>query len=534
MMPSIPSTAIVALGATIAACATVPVPPSRGLPEPDGARADAGIVHLPLTELARRVRERELSSRELVEAFVRQIATHHDEINAIVLLDLEGARARASEADAALARGELWGPLHGVPITIKDSLAVGGLRTTAGYPELRDHVPADDAPAVALLREAGAIILGKTNLAMLAMDMQSVNPLFGRTNNPWDLSRTAGGSTGGGAAALASGMTPLSIGSDLAGSIRLPAAFNGVYGLLPTHGVVSLRGHVPPLPGEVNGFHEMARVGPLARSIDDLELALRILNRPHPAGRRVSPLPARTSSAPLDPSTLRIAWTDGFADAPVSREIREELRAFVARLRAAGVEMVELPHDALDYERAWDLWGAMVGHQGGYERSNAARRIGKFFMRRRIRGVPMHQRILDPIDVPSYMEVLSDRDAAVDEVEALLADYDGFLCPVAATVAFPHHELSTRMGHFPVYDEPLLIDGQSVHYYVATQAYTTPFALTENPVLSMPIGMSADGLPIGMQLVGPRFGDHRLLAVGRALAEYTSTMRYPFGAETEL
>jgi amidase len=174
------------------------------------------------------IRRGQLSATEVLEAHLTQIARYNHQLNAIVTLDEERARVRAKEADRALARGEVWGPLHGVPITIKDALETAGLRTTGGFPPLADYAPSQDAPAVARLRAAGAIILGKTNVPVLSADYRAGNPIFGRTNNPWDLRRTPGGSTGGGAAALAAGFTTLEIGSNLAGSVRIPAHYCGV------------------------------------------------------------------------------------------------------------------------------------------------------------------------------------------------------------------------------------------------------------------------------------------------------------------
>lgn len=521
----------IGVAAWFGACASVPRVPDgplpRGIPEAMGEVAQSHLVYASVSDLAGWIRQGEVTSVEVVEAFIAQIAAHNDDVNAIVLLDVDGAVARAREADAALARGEVWGPLHGVPVTIKDSIATAGLRTTSGFPGLWQFVPRDNAVVVDLLVRAGAIVLGKSNLAMLAMDMQTLNPIFGQTNNPWDLRRTAGGSTGGGAAALASGMTPLSIGSDLAGSIRLPAAFNGVFGLTPTFGTVSLVGHIPPLPGEVDGTHAMARIGPLARSVDDLELALAVLNQSHERDGTVIPLSAWEGGA-IDVSGLTIAVSEQLGGVPVAADIGEAIGALAARLERAGAGVVRLDDSELDVERIWELWGTFVGMQGGYDRSNAARRMGRFFVRNLVRDVPMHRRILDPITVPGYMDALEGQRAAISALEALLNDVDVWICPVASTTAFAHHRMTRRLGEFPVYNDPLLVDGQGVHYYVATQAYTTVFAVTESPVVAMPIGLDGSGLPIGVQVVGHRFDDYRLLAIVRALVPFTEPTRYPY------
>ena len=197
------------------------------------------------TDLAAAVRARHVSATEVLEAHLAQIQRYNSALNAVVTMDADGAHERAREADSALARGEVWGPLHGVPFTLKDAHTTAGMRTTVGFPPL-DHVPHEDSTVTARLKAAGAILIGKTNVAMMLADpAQTKNPIFGRTINPWNIARTPGGSSGGAAAALASGMTPFEIGTDLAGSIRIPAHFCGVFGLKPTENRVSLAGLIP-------------------------------------------------------------------------------------------------------------------------------------------------------------------------------------------------------------------------------------------------------------------------------------------------
>jgi amidase len=265
------------------------------------------LVFATTQEVATSIRQRRVSATEVLEAYLAQIAQYNPTINAIVTLDEERARTRAKQADTALTRGEEWGPLHGVPITIKDALETAGLRTTGGFPLLADYVPSNDAPVVARLRAAGAIILGKTNLPVLSADYRADNPIFGRTNNPWDLRRTPGGSTGGGAAALAAGLTTLEIGSDLAGSIRIPAHYCGVYGLKPTEHRVPITGHIPEPPGMPRGVRHMQTIGPLARSVDDLTLALRLIVGPDGRQWEVPPVPLDTApDRPLKHDAARL------------------------------------------------------------------------------------------------------------------------------------------------------------------------------------------------------------------------------------
>ena len=241
--------------------------------------------------------EGSLGSAELLEAHLARIERDNGAVNAVVAFDVERARARAARADEDHAAGRSWGPLHGLPMTIKDAFETEGLTTTSGAPELADHVPARDADAVARLKSAGAIVFAKTNLPLYAGDMQTYNQLFGRTNNPWDLTRTPGGSSGGAAAALATGMTLLELGSDIGGSIRNPSHCCGTYGHKPTWGLVSQRGHIPGPPGTMAPA-DLNVVGPMGRSVQDLVLGLDVLGVDAFGlpGAVAPPVPARLAS----------------------------------------------------------------------------------------------------------------------------------------------------------------------------------------------------------------------------------------------
>lgn len=227
------------------------------------------------TELARRIRTRECSAVEVLEAHLDRIEQGNDDVNAIVTVNAEQAQARARAADRALSNGRVWGPLHGVPVTVKDQFATAGLRTTYGLPQYAAFVPRMDAPLVTRLRRAWAVLLGKTNLPTAAYDWQCQNPAFGRANNPWDPSRTPGGSSGGAAAALAAGFSPLGLGADVGGSIRIPSHFCGVTGLRPTEGALPLDGITPP--GRPRTVRHIAVAGPMARTVEDLQTAWRVL-----------------------------------------------------------------------------------------------------------------------------------------------------------------------------------------------------------------------------------------------------------------
>src|SRR6185312_12227502 len=259
------------------------------------------------TSLARAIRNKKLTSREATEAHLDRIDRVNGAINALVVVDRDGALKAARAADRSAARnGTRLGPLHGVPITIKEAFDVAGLRTTSSHPPLKDNVAKGDASLVARLRAAGAVILGKTNVPELCADFQTDSPLFGITKNAWDDRRTAGGSTGGGAVAVAARLSPLELGSDIGGSVRNPAHYNGIFSLKPTEWRVPGRGHVPNLPGQTRTVRWMGVFGPLARSVEDLETALRIVAGPDGHEAEAPPVPLGAVPS-LRAGDLRIA-----------------------------------------------------------------------------------------------------------------------------------------------------------------------------------------------------------------------------------
>lgn len=468
------------------------------------------------------------TSEEAVSACLDNIRKHNPPLNALVTLNPQ-ALEEARSADRRDAEGAPRGPLHGVPIAVKDTYKTRGLRTTAGDRRLSGYLPEEDSVAVSLLRRAGAVIVGKGNTPPLAMDMQTDNPVFGRTNNPWDLTRTSGGSTGGDTVAVAAGMARIGFGSDLAGSLRIPTAYCGVYGLKTTYGVVSKVGHVPPVPGAIDGLHSLAVLGPVARSPEDLALGLEALVQPHPSDRSPAPLLPR-SVPPRGLRELRVAWCDSFGGVPVAGEIRQQIRAFARALSEAGAQVTHTEPSGFPYEEAWETWGGLVAHQGGYTVPHLAKVLGAFFARGSVRSIPHQRLIIEPTSVARYMTLLTRQREHISKMDTFLGDYDAWICPVSSTTAFSHLRPSRRFGEFSVYDTPLVVDGRPVPYYVATQSYTTLFSETENPVISMPLALDSQGLPIGVQVVGRRYADRDLIEVVKLLDQ----CRPPLGAPRSL
>jgi amidase len=471
---------------------------------------DLDLATATASELTQAIRDRQLSSRELLDALLDRAERLNPALNAIVAWDTDRARAAAAAADDATARGELSGPLHGLPMTVKDAFETEGLVTTSGAPELARHVPRTDAVAVARLKAAGAIIFGKSNTPMYAGDWQTYNDVYGRTNNPWDLSRTAGGSSGGAAAAVAAGLAPLELGSDIGGSIRNPSHYNGVYGHKPSWGIVPVRGHIPGPPGSLVQ-PDVGVAGPIARSIADLRTALAIMAGPLPqeaAGWRLE----------LDPGSdlgeigqLRVAtvFGEGADVVPIASDVRASLDSYAARLADAGarVEAVPLPVPLADGFSSWrDLTLPIIGL--GLPEAEYAELA-------RLENVPGD----DPALVVgkalasrfrSLMHATALRERQRAAWARFFEDYDVVLAPVMPTTAFPHD--TDR----PMTERRLDIDGTAVpHFYAAAWCGAIGSALL--PVVTLPAGLSPAGLPVGVQVIGPFLSDLRLLRMAEIL-----------------
>lgn len=470
--------------------------------------------------LARGIRERRFGCVEVVDLHLQRIARHDGTLNAICTLDEAGARRRAKEADEALARGEFWGPLHGVPMTIKDALETAGMRTTGGHPPLKDYVPKRDAPAVARLRAAGAILLGKTNVPPLSADYRADNPIFGRTNNPWDLERTPGGSTGGGAAAVAAGLSAFDVGSDLAGSVRTPAHFCGLFGLKPTERRIPNTGHIPEPPGQPRAVRHMNVLGPLARSVEDLGVILRIIGGADPSEPDVPPVPwIEPAAKPL--KMQRIAWSTSFGGIPVTRETKNAISRLAGELARIGCTVEQCNPEGFDFEAAWETWGEIaIAERAATGRERSAERVAALnatlgeryaVARGSAKGVRA--------GVAEYVGALNRRDALIATLENFFQHWDAFLCPVTVCPAIPHVPFGT----------PIDVDGEKVPYFIAGTAYTCPFNLTGHPAVVLPVTRSKEGLPIGMQVLGKRWSEPELLALCGQLGQVTGPFTPPPG-----
>ena len=450
--------------------------------------------------LAAAIRRKEISSRELLDLQLTRINALNGKLNAVVTFDIEGARQRAGEMDAATARGEFKGRLHGLPITIKDSFETAGLKTTCGAPVWRDHVPTSNADAVQRLVNAGAVIVGKTNTPIFAGDVQTFNDLFGTTHNPWDLSRTPGGSSGGAAAAVASGMTPFELGSDIGGSIRTPAHFCGIYGHKASFGLISLRGHVPGPPGTL-AASDLSVAGPLARSADDLDMLLDILAAPNEqegVAWQLKLPPSRHEKL----QDFRVAlWLDE-PNYPIDGSVRSALESTANALRKAGVHVDDKPTLPINLADAFQtylrlLWPLLIAGTSDvvFEQhvalaANFAADDPSFKARFNRQATARHR---------DWLRANEARARYRAAMMAFFKHYDVLLMPVTSTPAFPH-------DHSPNIMERVIRVNDQPQPYFDNFFWINLATLCHLPATVVPVGQAQD-LPVGLQIVGPYLED---------------------------
>ncbi|MBX9401639.1 amidase [Lysobacter sp. BMK333-48F3] len=475
------------------------------------------------TDLARLIRRKQVSSLELTRYYIERIERLDKALNAVVVRDFERALEAAKSSDQSLARGHRSGPLHGVPMTIKESFDVSGLPTTWGVPEHRDHLARHDATVVERLKAAGAHVLGKTNVPLRLGDWQSYNDIYGTTHNPWDTRRSPGGSSGGSAAALAAGLTGLEFASDIGGSIRNPAHFCGVYGHKPTYAIVPTLGHNPL--GVVSA-PDLNVVGPMGRCAEDLALALEVVAGPdrfRSSGWKLElPEPrARTLRG------LRVAIWPQEDFVATSVEISDRVQEVGEMLARAGAAVSDLARPGFDPRESYDTYLSLLASAG------LAKLSDEYYSLIRKEAAELDADDESPLAVLMRARVLDHRSwADHDEARtrhrlrwrAFFDDWDVLICPVSATTAYEH-------DHRPKLERVLAVDtARTLHYEhyfwvgLATAAYL--------PSTAFPCGLSSAGLPIGLQIIGPEYGDRTTIEVARLIARELGGFRAPpgFGA----
>ena len=450
--------------------------------------------------LAKAIQKKKISSLELLEYFIERYELHNPEINAIVATNFDQAKKRAVEADEAQARGELLGPLHGLPMTLKDNLEIIGMPTTYGSELFAEHMPEENADVVQSMLDAGAVVFGKTNLPLFGMDTQSFNDVYGQTNNPWDTSRTPGGSSGGAAAALAAGLTGLEIGNDIGGSIRLPAHFCGIYGHKSSYSIVSMHGANKPWDQFKTKFPtdlDLAVNGPMARSAQDLMLAMHIIVGP-PAYQRKAinisiPEPRKNALSDFKVGV----WMDD-PIYPPDDEIGGVLSNFMDQLTRAGVTLVDTKPD-IDLKGSHELRNALeaatmchLQPPEVWELAVNSLKIDDKNVRRWAKDLTMQHRDWNILNVM--------RSGMRQKWNDYFKDVDVMLCPVTRIPAHPH-------DHTPIEERMIQFNGETLKYWNVMGPWCSLSLVAYLPATVAPVGFTSGGLPVGIQIVGPYLED---------------------------
>lgn len=469
------------------------------------------LTFLPALSMAVQIRDRKISPIELADAHLAKIGKLNPILNAFVQVDPERVRREALAAESALEEGKNVGPLHGVPISVKSSVNVAGMRIESGSRLRAGTVALHDAPLVRRLRKAGAIIIGVTNTPELLMAWETDNLLYGRTNSPWDLEATPGGSSGGEAAAIAAGISACGVGSDGGGSIRVPAHFSGICGLKPTPGRIPSTGHFPASGGP---FALLGVVGPMARNVDDLKILFEVMQGTDDGDPCAAPVPLRWPSVE-GLKAVKIGYFEDDGRTPVTPEIREAVKAAAGVLSRRGFRVE--PFRPKGLEEARQLWKRFFVKVGGMV-------IQPLFRGREDDCSPTLREFLkwsaaEPeFTGDSLLESWFRRDSLRAELLAQMREYPILLCPPAAVPAFRHGERSWN------------IDGKNVHYLDAW-SYAGWFNLLGNPAAVVPLSHSPDGLPIGVQIVGRPWEEELVLTMAAEVEKGCNAWRIPPVAE---
>ena len=463
------------------------------------------------TELAERIRSKALSPVEVITAFLERIEAINPKLNAVVTL-ANDAIERAREAEAAVARGDVLGAMHGVPFTIKDCIDTKGVRTTRGSKLFEERVPDVDAPVVRRLKDAGGILIGKTNMPEFALWWETANAVFGRTENPWKAGRTPGGSSGGEAAAIAAGLSPFGVGSDVGGSVRQPAGFCGIVGLKATHGRFPLTGHWP------EALLRYMHVGPMARSVRDIDLGLSVMSGSDGLDHYASTLPPYGGSALDAPlPRLRIGWCADGPFAPVAREVQDVVGRAALALEELGCNLEPVSLETWEELDPQELTMVIYAAEGShYLKPIVAGREEQL-------SLPMQRRAAWPApEFSDYLDALEKVELLRQETARLFSRYDLLLCPTSPIPANPHDPISLEAGSADFPPSMITVDGRIVAGRNALRA-TIPADFTGSPAISVPFGWSGDGLPIGVQLIGPHLAEDTLLQAASALERLGGT-----------
>ena len=478
------------------------------------------MIYKSISELSAQLKSNQVSAIDLTKQHLNQIDNLNDKLNAIVIDTRDAAISDAKRLDKHLSDDKPLGRLHGIPITIKESFDVTGLKTTVNFPLAKNNVAKKNSILVDRLKSEGAIILGKTNVPLMLSDAQTFGPLYPTCNNPYDVTRSPGGSTGGGAAALASGMSNLEIGSDIGGSIRNPAHFCGLFGLKPTENNHPQDGHVPPMPNKDLGYQLLASTGPLARTVDDLKLAYEVCYKPR--WDYLQYLPVNTPT-PTHESLkgYRIGWFDQLDSFSCDQATKDAMQRFLRDIEQQGaiVEKISLPREwCVNIYRSWaTLYGLVAGQDMNW----FMRQLLKLKFRKDIKGSLLQvNKALNQglnLDFMAYTRALRVRQECIAEFSENFNHYDFIFSPTACGPAIKHNH-----NH-----DPILVDDQMIHYTDYCFSFVIPCNAMGNPSLVIPIQAAKHKLPIGLQCISRHYSEPQLFHFAKLLENAGYKFRQP-------
>ena len=476
------------------------------------------IIFHSTTEITRQIRDKEISCEQVARQFLEHITKYNGIINAISdLRNVEDIISEAKDKDKLLENGEILGSLHGLPMTVKDTFNVLGLISSNGNPKLKGNVANSDAELVTRLKDAGAIIIGKTNLALYALDWQSTNPWFGQTNNPYNLNHVVGGSSGGSAAALASGFTPLELGTDAGGSIRVPAHFCGVCGIRTTESALSNRGN-----GVTPGMPRMARHlisnGPMARNVADLILAMKVLwtgEKQHAENPSVA-----LKQYQYNGENLNIAYSLTLDGLNLEKDYKEVYQSFLEKIHQSN-HMLTQSKPSYSSNTLINLWGRIAGFDFGAAMKAIPFKglIAYFFIKSKHKDSQWAKGMAQGARSSHhrYAEALQLKDDISDMFTDFFKKYDAWLTPVSIAPAFKHQNPGV----------PFEINGWQVPYTKAFIPFNFPSTIPGHPIVVIPIGITKKGLPVGIQIHGRKWHDYKILQIAKELEKLTVGFQIP-------
>jgi len=472
--------------------------------------------------LAKMIRNGEASSVDIVSEHLDRIKKFNENLHAVILLTEEDALKTAEACDREVKEGKFRGPLHGVPITIKEQFWLKGQRSTMNFKMFKDWIAPQDAVLVERVKQAGAIIMGKTNVPRNLLDYQVSGDIYPEGKNPYNQDYTPGGSSGGSAAALASGMTPIEIGADFGGSIRVPANFCGLYGLKPTERTVPLHGNVP-LPKGARGFvFHMAQAGPMARTVEDTELLWKIIKGPHESDRSTPRIDWYEPSGKKI-GDYRIAWVDGWPGYETSAEVSSSIQGLIERIKQEGTTMEKTGPDGQLHKRSLSLYVRLFPQMIAQDvpwfiRPLMKKQIRNSLLKGLKRYTKEYKQGFD-LSFGNYSETMGTRATVVEAWEKFFQNFDFLICPVAFGPAFKRCKLGSRIS----------FENKELIYINYVWPYVGCFNASGHPAMNIPIGLGKDGLPLGIQIVGPYWNEPEMFHFAKQVASLTPGFIKPEG-----